>query len=242
MPRHNPSDVLRQRAVLHEGRRRDELARRGRKHQPLNLTPDQARRLPHLAAHLAAHDGWPPPVSRVSEARRQDLDAMHAAHGALVLLTLVLDALDELPLKGEEMAGLSRAVVDCALEELTLPGTPYAATTQRGPCGGTHAHPVVPLAHLRPEHAALVRAARPGPGGGCDLLGGQAHGVLILDGVQDRRKVAAYISRNPDSRLDQPGTDAYLEALEDELSRKARGGRAPRLSWSRGTVALRRCF
>lgn len=233
-------DVLRTRAVLHEGHRRDELARRSRKHQPLTLTLEQARRCPRLAAHLTAHDGWPPSITRSSAARLLDLNALHAVHGSLVLLTVNLDVLDDLPLKSSAVGTLARSMTACFLEELAQPGVPYTAAAQRGEHGGTHAHLTPPLTHLHPKHAALVLATRPGPGGGCDLLDGQAHGVLIRNSLRDRRKVAAYLSRDPEGRLDLPGTDAYLDALEEELERKAHGHRSPRLSWSSGVLALRR--
>lgn len=234
------TNVLRIRAVLHEGERRDKLARRGRKHQPLTLTPQQQQRRPLLTAYLATHDGWPPSVTRSHAARLRDLNTLHAAYGPLVLLRVRLDTLDSLPLKCPELVELARQVIGCALEELARPATPYAASVQREPHGGTHAHLTTPLAYLRPAYAAQVQAARAGPGGGCLLLNGEAHAVLMRDAPSHRERVARYTTRDPDGRLDTPGTDAYLDALEEELGRKASGCSAVRLGWSSGLLTLRR--
>ena len=232
--RQRTDNVLRTRAVLHEGERRDKLARRGRKHQPLTLTPQQQQRRPLLTVHLAAHDGWPPKITRDHLPRLKALNAMHTKHGPLVLLTVALDSLDALPLKSRELVELALSILDCALDELAQRRVPHTASIQRGSCGGTHWHLVIPLAYLRPEYAAVITAARAGPGGGCDLLDGQAHGVLMLDAPSNREKVARYLSRDPDARLDEPGTVAYLNALEEELTRKADGHRSPRLGRTRG--------
>lgn len=233
-------EALRHRAVLREGNRRDQLARRGRKHQPLDLSPEQAEHRPRLAAYLLTHSGWPPSVTRNSTARLRELDTMYAACGPLVLLTVNLDTLDELPLKSEELRDLARELVAVYLDGLTAPGTPYAAAVQRGLFGGTHAHLALPLACLSAAHAALVQAARRGAGGGCELLSGDAHAVLMGNRPNDRARVAAYIARDPDGRLAIPGVTACLDALEEELERKASGQRSPRLSWSHGVTALRR--
>lgn len=228
------TNVLRIRAVLHEGERRDKLARRGRKHQPLSLTPQQQHRRPLLTVHLATHDGWPPKITRDHLARLKALNTMHTKHGPLVLITVGLDSLDALDLKSRELVELALSILDCALDELAQRRAPHTASIQRGTCGGTHVHLVIPLACLRPEYAALITAARAGPGGGCPLLEGEAHGVLMLDAPSNRERVARYLSRDPDARLDEPGSVAYLDALEDELTRKAAGHRSPRLGRTRG--------
>ncbi len=246
---HKRTDQLRHRAVLHEGKRRDEQharSKRARKHQPLVLTAEQLETHPLLARHLATHDGWPPKVTRRSNTMLLNLDAMHTAHGPLVLVTFKFHMLDGYSLYSPWMLGRARALVNACLDRLALPKAPYTAKIARAACGLTHGHHALPLAFLPEPYASLVNAAAHGPGGGCDLVGnGFIHGVVILDTPKDRERVAAYISRHPDERLDTPGTLAYLDALEDDLRHREAlrlkvEGAAGRLSWSCNVLPLRR--
>lgn len=232
--RHRANAALRDRAVLWEGQRRDELFERSRKHPRIYLTAPQKRHLHQLTAHLSANKDWPPKITREPTARLEALDAMFDEDGPLVLLTVSLDTLNALPLKSQELKELAVSIIDCALEELAHPRAPHTASIQRGICGGTHVHLGIPLGHLRPEYADLICAARHGPGGGCLLRDGEAHGVLMLDPPENREKLAWYLARDPDARLDEPNDGIYLDALEEELTRKASGHRSPRLGWTRG--------
>jgi hypothetical protein len=242
--------------VLYEGDRRDEQyarSRKGRKHPPLMLAAELLEGRPLLAKHLPTCDGWPPKITRRSNTVLLNLNAMFTAHGPLVLLRIALDPLDAVPLRSPEMGSLARDLLPAYLAALLLPDAPYACSIKRGVYGLTHCHLVTPEAFLAEPHASLVNAAPHGPGKGCDLLDSVAHGVVILDTPKDRQRVAVYISRHPDERLDTPGTLAYLDALEEELKHreelklKVEGAvAAARLSWTRGVLSLRRaadcCF
>jgi hypothetical protein len=248
---HKRTDQLRRRAVLHEGKRRDEQyarSKRGRKHQPLVLTAELLEARPLLAHYLATHDGWPPKITRRSNTTMLNLDAMHAAHGPLVLVTLTIaEGMDHLPLYSPRLLYMTRALVKAYFRRLAHPKVPYLCKIARGVYGGIHTHHVLPLAFLAEPFASLVNTAPHGPGRGCELVNGFIHGVVIFDTPKDRARVAAYVSRHPDERLDTPGTPAYLDALEDDLRRKealklkVEGAvAAGRLSWSCGVLPLRR--
>lgn len=247
---HKRTDQLRHRAVLHEGKRRDEQharSKQGRKHQPLMLAAELLEARPLLAKYLATHDGWPPKITRRSNTMLLNLDAMHAAHGPLVLVTFKFHMLDGYSLYSPWLLVRARALVKACFDRLAHPKAPYTAKIARGACGLTHGHHALPLAFLAEPYASLVNAAPHGPGGGCDLANGFVHGVVILDTPKDRQRVAAYISRHPDERLDTPGTLAYLDALEDDLRRKEElrlkvegAVAAGRLSWTSSVLPLRR--
>jgi hypothetical protein len=234
--------------VLWEADRRDEqtarsLEQQSRRKRP-TLTPDEATTHLRLAVHLSTHDGWPPSITRSYKARTRHLNALYAAHGPLVLLRYHLDELNEWPLRGDDLPAEARPLIKECAARLLLPGTPYTVDIQRGGLGRTHCHPVAPLSGLRPEHAALVTAARHGPQGGCELLDGQAYGVLLLPDPKNRSNVARYVTRHPDGRLDHPGTPDHLDALEDELSYTAaralihKPRRAKRMGWEVGVRPL----
>jgi hypothetical protein len=240
------TDRLRERAVLHEGERRDEQyarTKKGRKHQRTLLSAEvlEEKGFPLLAQHVTACNGWFPPITRSSTSTRRNLDAMRAIHGPLVLLRLRFGMVDALPLKSPEVRDMVRELLPVYFDILTLPDAPYTCSVKRGACGTTHAHLGLPLAFLAEPYASLVNAARHGSGGGLELLGDLVHGVVILDTPQDRARVATYLSRDPDERFDVPGTLAYLEAHEEALKRKVEGALAAvRLSWVRGVLPLRR--
>lgn len=224
---------LRERAVLYEADVRDRTSRLSRKHQPLVLTPDEAVNYPMLAAHLATHDGWPPSITRSSEAALADLDAMHELRGSLALLTLSLDSLDSLRLKTPELAQLARDIVAEYVSELLRCDAPYRIAVQRGATGHTHAHMVVVLADMRSEHREILEANQQ-----AYLLGGQAEARVIGNSPTDRARVATYVSRDADARLGDPtNREAYLTALEEKLV--SHHLRSPRLSWSVGTSVIK---
>ncbi|WP_188974395.1 hypothetical protein, partial [Deinococcus aerolatus] len=155
-----------------------------------------------------------------------------AAHGPLVLLRYHLDELNEWPLRSDDLPDEARPLIVRSAAELLRPGTPHTVNLQRGATGRTHWHPVAPLAGLWPEHAELVTAARHGPGGGCELLDGLAHGTVMWPAPVNRSIVAWYVTRHPDGRLDYPGTPDYLDALEDELRYLAtRVSTSKRMGW-----------
>ncbi|GGS44741.1 hypothetical protein [Deinococcus knuensis] len=237
---------LRDRAVLREATVRDaataraaRTARRGRKHQPLTLTDEQRVHYPTLAAHLDAHAGWPPSVTRDHVPTLRSLEIMHAV-GPLAMVRLSLPDLDALPLKSPELATAARAVVEAMLPDLCAYSGLYRVAVKRGKHGGTHAHLVLPVAYLNATDRARVKAAPHGINGGTLILNGNAHAVQITDHPTDRTRVAAYLSRDPDERLDDPTSPAYLDALEAELHRKATNPKRVRLAWDAGITALKR--
>lgn len=221
------------RQVVHVRARLDYGTSPRRKRERVTLSPALAPAYPLLSRHLDTHDGWPPPVTRSAAARIRHLDALYAAFGPLVLLRLSLPALDALQLHSREMSSAARDLVDDRLVFLVLSGAVYTVNLQRGADGGIHAHIVVPLAFLEESCGQVIAAAPHGPGGGCDIHHAVAHGVMIRSTKTDRVKVARYVSRHPDGRLDDPTSTAYLDALEAELHRKAQ--RLPRvqLGWKR---------
>jgi hypothetical protein len=233
-----PTDQLRNRAVLHEANLRDRAALRAQR-QPrdrrLNLALEQATAYPRLAHHLDTHGGYAPPISRSSAARVRHLHAFQARYGPLVLLRLSLPALDALGLHGGEMSQSARRLVDRRMLSLAPATAPFTVNLQRA--SGTHAHIVIPLAFVLEPFRELIDAAPHGRGGGVDLPGPAAHGVVMGDSRADRERVAGYVSRHPDGRLDTPGTTDYLAALEDELQRLAL--KLPRVSlgWKRRVPA-----
>lgn len=234
--------ALRHRAVLRDADQRDADFERakGRKYQPMPLAYVDPSRLPLLADYLATHpnipgvDGWPPSITRSHAARLRQMEVMRATYGPLALLRLSLSGLDTLPLKSAAMTKAARPLIAALQKELCHAGTPFVSAIQRGIGEGDHSHLILPLAGLLPIHAELVQAARPGAGGGCLLLEGRGHGVVIRDTAQDFAKVASYTSRDPDARLDIPDTQGYLEGLEAELARKQMGERV-RLAWKGST-------
>lgn len=235
------SRLLARRATEHAHRqavaRHERRRTASRKHGAIQITLELMQQQPTLAQHLRTHPvkglpgwGWPPTLTRRNDATTGQLNALYRLHGPLVLLTVNLDTLDTCTLKSQEVAQLSREIVQAYLDELATPDPAYTASPQRGDTGHTHAHLVIPLAHLKDEHAQVIQATPKGRAG-CLLLDGDAHAVLIGNTTADRQKVAAYLSRDPDARLDDPNSPAYLQALEEELTRKAQGHRSPRLSW-----------
>lgn len=243
-PKTRTNEILRHRAVLYEGKVRDlateqalERQQYQRKHQRLNLTREQEDAYPALCQHLALHDGWPPTVSRKSKARVRQLDALYDAYGPLVLLRLALPELDELPVYSPVMSRSARQVTAERLDSLLVRPV-YTADVQRGADFGTHSHHCTPLSFLAEPYQQLVNAAPHGPCAGYELSDQAAHGVVMLNAAIDRRKVASYITRHPDGRLDDSTTALYLAALEDELNRKAQGGPVVRLGWTKNVIPL----
>jgi hypothetical protein len=238
-------EILRHRAVLHEGRVRDLATEQAlerqqqyqRKHQRLGLTREQEDAYPALCQHLALHDGWPPTVSRKSKARVRQLDALYDAYGPLVLLRLALPELDELPVYSPAMSRSARQVTAERLNSLLVRPV-YTADVQRGADFGTHSHHCTPLSFLAEPYQQLVNAAPHGPCAGYELSDQAAHGAVMLNAAIDRRKVASYVTRHPDGRLDDSTTALYLAALEDELNRKAQGGPVVRLGWTKNVIPL----
>jgi hypothetical protein len=234
-------EQLRHRAVLWEAELSDAHLREGRKHNPNSVArvASTPHRWPLLAAYIAAHNGWPPNITRDPSARLRHMQRMRDAHGPLVLLRLTLSDLDGLPLKTTRLTSAARPLIKSSLGELLRPKTPYNSSIQRGPLGSTHSHLTAPHGRLWPHHAGLVAAVLHGPGGGILLLEGRAHGVVILDTLLDFQRVACYTTRDPDGRLDTPGTDAYFDALEAELARKLQKEPRVRLGWP-GTTPSKR--
>lgn len=239
-------EQLRDRAVLREATVRDaataraaQTARPGRKHQPLALTDEQGVHYTALAAHLKAHAGWPPSITRNHTPTLRCLEIMYAV-GPLAMVRLSLPDLDALPLKSRELATAARAAVEAVLPHLCACSGLYTVAVKRGKHGGTHAHLVLPVAYLNATDRARVKAAPHGINGGMLILNGNAHGVQITDHPTDRARVAAYLSRDPDERLDDPTSAAYLDALEAELHRKATNPKRVRLAWNAGITALKR--
>lgn len=242
------AELLYVRGVLREADLRDEQAARNldrqSKRQRLDLTPEQASSCPLLASHLAQSGGWPPSITRSYSARLRHLNALYAAHGTLVMLRRDLQQLDQWPLRSPELPTAARPFIERFADKLLLAKPSYVTDIQRGGLGGTHSHMVTPLACIKPKYAAFINAAKHGRGGGCELLSGKAHGVVILNAAENRLKVARYVKRHPDPRFDHPGTPDYLDALEDELSHTAaralihKPPSAKRLGWEVGVRRL----
>ena len=222
---------------LAERYRQADVYTKGRKHQPVLLAQVHPDRWPLLTAHLIQHpnkpgyDGWPPSVARKYAARLKQMHEMQAEHGTLVLLRLDLSPLDDLPLYSVALAQAARSLIDELHAELLYSDTPYTLSVQQA--SHIHSHGIVPLAGLMAEHAELVQAARHGKGGGCLLLEGRAHGVVIASTDKDFKKVAGYTTRDPDARLDTPGdSDDYFDALEEFLRRQQdKGCKTARMAW-----------
>lgn len=234
-------DTLRRRAVLHEANVRDIATARAyarqSKRQRLILPSGTADSHPLLAYHLETHDGYPPPVTRNSRARRHHLEAMHSVYGPLVMFRLSLPYLDPTPLYSPEMSTTARRMVGNRMKSL-LSVAIFTADAQRGADGGTHAHVCAPLAFTLDPYQQQVTSAPHGRGGGCELPTRAAHGVVIKETVTDRERVAGYVVRHPDGRLDKRSGLAYLDALEDELARKALHLPPVRLGWTRGVLPV----
>lgn len=231
---------LRVRAVLFEDAKARRAKMGGRKHGQIFFDTDQALRWPTLARWVANHDGWPPSVARSSAARLRHIQAIRAAFGPVVLLRLKLPELNSFPLKSAATAAGARRAAKVHLARFgggLLPAA-WTVNVQSGEhFGGTHAHILLPLASLTSSWAALIDAAPHGRGGGLEL-DSIAHAVVVGAVAADLKRVAAYLSRDPDGRLDTPGTDAYFDALEAELLRKASKVRSVRLGWESGLKGL----
>ncbi len=226
-------EKLRHRGILFGADQSDKQAARQampERQEKFSLTPAQTQRWPLYADYLARHNGWSPPLlTRKPGPRRRQFDRLFAACGSLAFLRLTLPELDCWPLRSDDLPAFARPLLKSRVPDLLLPDSSYTVDLQRG--GNTHAHIVTPASALLSEHHAQVLAAKHGPGGGCEL-GSLSHGVLMLDSPINRRRVARYVTRFPDGRGDEPGTEAYLDAIEDELQRlQTATKRAPRLGW-----------
>lgn len=231
---------LRVRAVLFEDSKARQVKTRGRKHEPIFFDADQALRWPTLALWLVNNANWPPPVARSSKARLRHIQTMRATFGHVVLLRIKFPELDCFPLKSAATAAGARRAVEADLKRFgggLLPAA-WTVNVQLGEhFGGAHAHILLPLTSLAPSWAALIDAAPHGRGGGMEL-DSRVHAVVIGKATADLKRVAAYLSRDPDGRLDTPGTEAYFDALEAELLRKAAKARRVRLGWESGLKGL----
>ncbi len=231
---------LRVRAVLFEDSKARQSKTRGRKHGQIFFDADQALRWPTLALWLVNNANWPPPVARSSKARLRHIQAMRAAFGHVVLLRIKLPELDCFPLKSAATAAGARRAVEANLTRLGGGSLPAAWTVnvQAGEhFGGAHAHILLPLASLTSSWATLIDAAPHGRGGGLEL-DSRVHAVVLGKTALDSERTASYLSRDPDGRLDTPGTAAYFDALEAELLRKAAKARRVRLGWESGLKGL----
>lgn len=226
---------LRNRAVLWEGDR--ERARRGGRPagQRARVDPHSEALPPLLAEHAAAHNGFLPRVRAGSETdsapKLRKLTRMQGEHGELVMLTWLMHRLDALPLKSEATALEGRKSIEGMLRMYAPRSKARAVALQRGGAQDcTHAHVVVPLAHLVKTLQATALAAPAGKGGGAWHLLGRLHIVRVSpDGLE---RVAGYLARDPDGRFDLPEDHpAYLQAHAEEIERKRSGRASPRLSW-----------
>ena len=232
---------LRNRAVLREADLRDAAftARRGGRPAGQRVRIDPAREdlSAVLLAHAAAQDGFLPRTRTGSESdslpKLKKMTRMQEEHGELVILTWLMRALDVEPLKAEATAQKSRKAVD-GLLKLYAPhsvGKNRIVAIQRGGQHGcTHAHIVLPLAHLAKTLQATALAAPAGKGGGAWHISDRLHVVRVHP--DELAQVAGYISRDPDGRFDLPEDHPdFLQAHAEELERKQRGRQSPRLSW-----------
>lgn len=224
---------------LHDLAYERSLAARGRR---IVLTDEQRPLYPLLDPYLDTHDGYPPPVTRRHGARLRHLNSLHAAHGSIILMRLSLPDLNAYPLYSRDMSKKSRPAVLDVMRDLSGKRASYTADIQRGAAGqlqkGTHGHIVTALDLLPDDYREAVYAARHGPGGGIELPRHAAHATVIRSALADREKVARYVTRHPDGRLDTRSGPDYLQALEDELQRLAAKNPVVKLGWTRGVLPL----
>lgn len=234
--RQKTRDRQRTRAVLREGELRDRQYSRAKKRLRLDLTPDEASARPLLAQHLEVSGNFPPNTKRSAASRTRQLHAMFDAYGPLVFLRFALPALDAYALHDKDLPALARDALSDKVWGLVDNDAPHTVDIHRGAEGGTHAHMVTPLCFILDESREQVDAAPHGIRGGLELSYFAGHAVVMGNTSKDRERVAAYVRCHPDARLKEPGTPAYLDALEDELRRKGEGLRFGRLGWDGGGV------
>lgn len=219
--------ILDRRFSAHEADRRDQQFARSmlaRQRRQLVLMLDEALTSPTLARHLKHHRELPD-MRLKWKPRLKRIEALHAAYGPLVLLTVLHPGLLHLDVYSEALAKKCRSHAVLALKGVTLTRLGYEALQQRGgKFDGDHTHFVLPLSCLRPKFREQVSAAPHGPKGGCMLHSG-AHAVIMGDSAEDREKVAKYLSRPRDQRLDlkTPRPDR-LAGYEDLLQHRAAHG------------------
>lgn len=217
----------------------------GRKHLPID--PEDLDPELHLLllAHLAAHRGWPPPVGRDYRPKQQQIGILREAFGPLAFLRFDHRTCDHLPLKSEKLRDRVRRKSESWLRLIAPALQAYIYAIQRGgQFGFTHEHLVLPLQHMTKRHQQALLEAQRGAGGGCILIDGRLpvgaiHGVIMGESAEDDERVSRYLSRDPDGRLDEPGTPSYFDALEAELRRLESRQRSPRLSAAPGVQSAR---
>jgi len=221
---------LRVRAVLYE----DAKARPPQPPQKHRQLPSAhlLAAVPHVADYCERH-GQLPSVTRSARNRAPRIGRAHAMHrhgGELVFVRFSMPSLDGLDLRAPDLATQARVLVRELLRRIAPGALAFDVAVQRGgKYGGTHAHLLLPVAFLTPLLRRKVRRAPRGEGGGV-LHSPDLHLVLLDDSEEDRAKVATYMGRDGDGRLDLPADHPdHLQALEDRLTR----AESPRLQWQR---------
>ena len=192
---------------------------------------------PAVMADIAEHGGflsYEPRKGSPSQSKPKlgQLQRTKAHHGELVFLTVPLSHLDSLLLQSVTLKVQAEADTDSFLLVVAFEDCPVIVAIQRGSITRcTHAHIVLPRAFLRPEAEAVACTIEAGPGDGAWLPDGSAYLQRIADGPDDLKRVASYLSRDPDGAFELADDDpVFLQALEDRLTQS---GDSVRLSWSR---------
>lgn len=238
---------LRNRNVLYEGRKRDEQASR---HPPQHerkctLSPEDVEKYPYVAAYLVKSGGYLPPTHRNHQAALKLLRAMSSEFGTLVFLRKDMPQLEVYPRKshvlGQQARQEGRVFLRTVLSTTDLSTVPCRASLQWGEVTEhMHTHFVLPLCFLEEELAQHIYAAPHGTGGGC-LIDDTFHGVVVASGDVNLVRLSKYLSNDPDSRLRERKGENYLQALEEDLTRKATSRkRAAPLSWDRKVGAAKK--
>lgn len=238
---------LRIRGVLHEGKKRDEQFSKAPvpRERKYVLSPEEAEKYPYVAAYLVKSGGYLPPTHRGHKAVLKLLRAMSSEFGTLVFLRKDMPQLDVFPRKspilGQHAREESKAFLGTILSTADLDAVPYRASLQWGEVTEhLHTHFVLPLCFVEATLAQRIHAAPHGIGGGC-LIDDTFHGVVVSPGDLHLLRLSRYLTSDPDSRLRNREGENYLEALEEDLARKATSSeRAARLGWGRQVMAAKK--
>lgn len=235
-------ELLRNRAVLHDGQMRDLLFERSQGKRPRDLR-HVPRHLfdatPTLKRQMVEGNFFRPRVKTGSRSDastlRGRLDAMHRNAGELVLVTSIRHDLAGMPLKHEATVAAWKDGHEFMLDIISPDALAFDAVLQAGGITGQfHDHTVLPLGAILPDLRTFALDMPRGAGGGAVHEASGLHLVVMGDEPEDRARVASYMSRDSDGRFDLPDDHSdYLQAHEDALVRKLTGVKSPKLTRQR---------
>lgn len=223
------AEQLRDRAVLYEYEKAS-TSKRSKWTKPSSVyVPqlDEAQRVlyPGLVPCLEHHLEFRCPA-RSHEPLKRFMERVLKGGDELVLLTQQIDRCEGLSLfKPDDkriIRQASRATVYQFLSVYAQRTQALSVVIQKDSEGRVHHHGLTTLSTLPKAMQQQLEEVSRGPGGGTVLNNlGELHGVIANKQPLDLERIARYLSRFPDDRLDlHPLADGHLQLLEELASRQ----------------------